>query len=193
MKTEKPATYPPSVIRTCLLLVVAAMLSFAAESLWAQTVAEIDANVYACLGRFYNQIKGGREMVAMAEGVLVMPGVVKAGLIVGGEYGEGALRVGGKTASYYSLASGSVGLQIGGEAKDLVILFMKGEALKQFQAGKGWEIGVDGNVALANFGGGERVDFITMNDPIIGFVFDVKGLIADISLRGAKFTKINTK
>ena len=70
---------------------------------------------------------------------------------------------------------------------------MKDEALRQFQAGKGWEAGVDGNVALANFGGGQRVDFIRMNDPVIGFVFDVKGLMADISLKGAKFTKINPK
>ena len=191
MKTEKTEKCPASFRRTSLFIVVAVTLSFAAENLWARTVEEIDASVYACLGRFYNQIMGGREMVAMAEGILVIPSVVKGGLIVGGEYGEGALRVGGKTVSYYNLASGSVGLQIGGEAKDLVILFMTDEALKQFQNSKGWEIGLDGNVALANFGGGERVDFITMNDPIIGFVFDVKGLMADISLKGAKFTKIN--
>ena len=111
----------------------------------------------------------------MAEGVLVMPGVAKAGLIVGGEYGEGALRVGGKTVSYYNLASGSVGLQIGGEAKDFVILFMTDEALKQFQNRKGWEVGLDGSVALANLGGGERVDFITMNDPIIVFRLRCQG------------------
>ena len=193
MKTGKTEKCPAFIRKTSLFLVVAVTLSFAAENLWARTVEEIDASVYACLGRFYNQIKGGREMVAMAEGILVIPIVVKGGLIVGGEYGEGALRVGGKTVSYYNLASGSVGLQIGGEAKDLVILFMTDEALKQFQNGKGWEVGVDGNVALANFGGGKRVDFITMNDPIIGFVFDVKGLMADISLKGAKFTKINPK
>jgi lipid-binding SYLF domain-containing protein len=70
---------------------------------------------------------------------------------------------------------------------------MTDEALKKFRTGNGWEVGVDGNVSLANFGGGERVDFITMNDPIIGFVFDVKGLMVDISLKGAKFTKISTK
>ena len=186
MKTGKTETCPTSIRKTSLFIVFAVVLSFAAENLWAQTAEEIDASVYACLGRFYNQIMGGREMVAMAEGILVIPSVVKGGLIVGGEYGEGALRVGGKTVSYYNLASGSVGFQIGGEAKDFVILFMTDEALKQFQASKGWEVGIDGNVALANFGGGKRVDFITMNDPIIGFVFDVKGLMADISLKGAQ-------
>jgi len=165
----------------------------ATEMAWAKTAKEIDASVNACLDRFYKQVKGGKEMAGKAKGVLVMPNVVKAGLIVGGEYGEGALRVGGKTVSYYNIASGSVGFQIGGEAKDFVILFMTDEALKKFQASNGWEVGLDGNVALVTIGGGERVDFTKMNDPIIGFVFDVKGLMADISLKGAKFTKIKPK
>jgi lipid-binding SYLF domain-containing protein len=179
-----------------LLAVAAAFLliaGVAAESVWAKTANEIEASVNACLDRFYQQVKGGKELAAKAKGVLVMPGVIKAGFIVGGEYGEGALRIGGKTVSYYNLASGSVGFQIGGEAKDFVILFMTDAALKQFQASNGWEVGLDGNVALVTIGGGERVDFTKMNDPIIGFVFDVKGLMADISLKGAKFTKIQPK
>ena len=193
MKAERSTAYPTVVITTLLFWVFPMMLSFAAGNLRAQTADEIDGNVHACLSRFYNQIKGGREIAAMAEGVLVMPSVVKAGMIVGGEYGEGALRVGGKTVSYYRLTSGSIGLQVGGEAKDIVILFMRVEPLEQFQASKGWEVGIDGNVALANFGSGKRVNFITMNEPVIGFVVDVNGLMADVSLKGAKFTKINPK
>ena len=176
-----------------LALAAVLITGVAAESVWAKTAQEINASVNACLSRFYKQVKGGKEMAAKAKGMLVMPNVVKAGLIVGGEYGEGALRVGGKTVSYYNLASGSVGFQIGGEAKDFVILFMTDEVLKQFQASNGWEVGLDGNVALVTIGGGERVDFTKMSDPIIGFVFDVKGLMADISLKGAKFTKIMPK
>jgi len=172
------------------LSVAVLMMVVTCQTSRAKTSQEIEDSVSACLSRFYHQIKGGREMVAMAEGVLVIPDVLKVGLIVGGEYGEGALRVGGKTVTYYNLASGSIGLQIGGQVKDLVILFMTNEALKQFQAGNGWEVGVDGNVALVSIGGGERLDFIRMNDPIIGFVFDVKGIMADISLKGAKFSKI---
>jgi len=186
-------TYLPALKKVTLLIVVTMMLSFAAVSVQAETPQEIEASVSDCLGRFQAVIKDGREMLAMAKGVLVMPSMVKAGLIVGGEYGEGALRVGGKTESYYNLASGSIGLQIGGQANDFVILFMTDEALKKFQDSKGWEIGVDGNVALPNFGGGKRVDLIRMSDPIIIFVFDVKGLMADISLKGAKFSKIIPK
>jgi len=176
-----------------LLAAVVLMMSAAAEVALAKTAQEINTSVNACLDRFYKQVKGGKEIAGKAKGVLVLPGVIKAGLIVGGEYGEGALRVGGKTVSYYNLAAGSVGFQIGGEAKDIIMMFMTDAALKQFQASKGWEVGVDGNVALVNIGGGERVDFTKMNDPIIAFVFDVKGLMADISLKGAKLTKVEKK
>jgi lipid-binding SYLF domain-containing protein len=176
-----------------LFLAAVVLFGVAAESVWAKTAKEIDAGVNACLDRFYKQVKGGKELAGKAKGMLVMPNVVKAGLIVGGEYGEGALRVGGKTAGYYNLAAGSIGFQIGGQAKDIVILFMTDAVLKQFQASSGWEAGIDGNVALVNVGGGERVDFTKMNDPIIGFVLDVKGLMADISLKGAKFSKITPK
>ncbi len=179
MNAERSAEFQRTIKAVVLLLAAVMVVGAAAENAWAKTAKEINASVNACLDRFYKQVKGGREMAAKAKGMLVMPNVVKAGLIVGGEYGEGAMRVGGKTVSYYNLASGSVGFQIGGQAKDFVILFMTDEVLKQFQASQGWEVGLDGNVALVTIGGGERVDFSKMNDPIIGFVFDVKGLMAD--------------
>jgi lipid-binding SYLF domain-containing protein len=179
--------------RIALLTAAVLTVSAAAGVAFAKTAGEINASVNASLDRFYKQVKGGKELAGKAKGVLVLPGVVKAGLIVGGEYGEGALRVGGKTVSYYNLAAGSVGFQIGGEAKDIIMMFMTDAALKQFQASKGWEVGVDGNVALVNIGGGERVDFTKLNDPILAFVFDVKGLMADISLKGAKLTKVQKK
>jgi lipid-binding SYLF domain-containing protein len=176
-----------------LLAAVIVMTGVLADLASAKTAGEIDASVNACLGRFYKQVPGGKELAAKAKGVLVMPGVIKAGLIVGGEYGQGALRINKRTAAYYNIASGSFGLQIGGESKDIMILFMTDDALKQFRASKGWEAGVDANVALVTMGAGERVDFTKMKDPIIGFVLDVKGLMADISLKGAKFTQISPK
>jgi lipid-binding SYLF domain-containing protein len=70
---------------------------------------------------------------------------------------------------------------------------MTDEALNKFKYTKGWEVGLDGNVAIVKIGGGERADFTKIGDPIIGFVFDVKGLMADVSLKGAKFTQITPK
>jgi lipid-binding SYLF domain-containing protein len=176
-----------------LLAAVALMVVIGADVASAKTAKEINTSVNACLDRFYKEVNGGKELARKAKGVLVLPGVIKAGLIVGGEFGEGALRVGGKTASYYNLAAGSVGFQIGGDTKDIIIMFMTDAALKQFQARKSWEVGVDGNVALVNIGGDERVDFTKLNDPIVAFVFDVKSLMADVSLNGAKLTKIAKK
>lgn len=192
---ESPSNLRSFLVERSFALLVAAFLMVGAVAgvALAKTAKESDASVSACLDRFYTQVPGGKEAAGRAKGLLVMPGVIKAGLIVGGEYGEGALIVGEKTVSYYKLVAGSVGLQFGGEAKDIIIMFLTDAALKQFQATEGWEAGVDGNVALVNVGAGQRIDLKQINDPIIGYVFDVKGLMADLSLSGAKFTKVEKK
>jgi lipid-binding SYLF domain-containing protein len=171
-------------------LIVLALVAVMAAVGSAKTAKEIDVSVDVALERFYKQVDGAREFAKSAKGILVMPNVKKGAFIVGGEYGEGALRVGGKTVGYYNTVSGSIGLQIGGEAKDIILCFMTAEALKNFGASKGWEAGVDGNVALITVGAGGRADTTTVKEPIVGFVFDVKGLMADVSLKGAKFSKI---
>ena len=167
-----------------LLVTIPAGVSF------AKSAREIDTSVDVCLERFYEQVKGGKEFAKTAKGLLVMPNVVKAGFFVGGQYGEGALRVGGKTEGYYNLVAGSYGLTFGGQSQDIIIAFMTEEALKRFQESQGWEAGVDANVAVINVGAGGDVTTTTVRDPVVGFVFDTKGLMADISLKGAKFTRL---
>ena len=177
----------------CVIFWAAIISVLFSGSLIAKTAREIDASVDAAIERFYQQVKGAREFAKASKGMLVMPNVIKGAFIIGGEYGEGALRIGGNTVDYYNTISGSIGFQIGGESKDIILLFMTEEALKQFRASKGWEAGVDGNVALITIGAGERADTTTSKDPIVGFVFDAKGLMADISLKGAKFTRLDNK
>jgi len=92
---------------------------------------------------------------------------------------------------YYNIASASFGLTIGAQKKDIIIAFMTDEALKKFRATQGWEAGVDGNLALWDIGAGTRLDTTTMKDPIVAFVFDSKGFMADLSLKGAKITKLD--
>jgi len=174
-----------------ILLLVAVMSVFLTSNLLAKTAREIDVSVDVAIERFHKQIIGAKELIKASRGMLVMPNVVKGAFIIGGEYGEGALRIDGKSVDYYNTISGSIGFQIGGEAKDIILLFMTDEAIQQFRASSGWEAGVDGNVALITIGAGERADTTTSKDPIVAFVFDAKGLIADISLKGAKFTKLN--
>jgi lipid-binding SYLF domain-containing protein len=156
-----------------------------------KTAKEIDASVDVALERFNEQVEGAEKFAKMAKGVLVMPNVTKGAFVVGAEYGEGALRVGGKSVEYYNTAAGSFGLQIGAQKKDIVLMFMTDEALEKFRNSKGWEAGIDGNVTFINVGGGEQADTLAGKSPVVGFVYDSKGLIADISLKGAKFTKLN--
>ena len=172
-------------------LMLMAVLSFAGQSIAKMSAEEVDASVDAALERFYKQVKDAKEVVRQAKGMLILPNVKKGALIVGGEYGQGAMRIGGKTVEYYSMFAGSVGLQIGGQAKDIIIAFMSSEALKKFRESKGWEAGVDGNVALIKVGAGESAMTAMSKEPISAFVFDVKGLMADMSLKGAKFNKLD--
>jgi len=174
-------------------LILTAFLSisiFTGQS-YGKTAKEIDAGVDAVMDRFYKQVKDAKEVVKRSKGLLILPSVKKGALIVGGEYGKGAMRIGDKTVDYYRMISGSVGFQIGGQAKDVIIAFMSSDALKKFRNSKGWEAGVDGNVALITVGAGESATTTIGNNPIVGFVFDVKGLIADMSFKGAKFTKLD--
>ena len=157
---------------------------------YAKTAAKINADANMTLKRFYSEVKGAKELTSSAKALLVMSGVAKAGFIVGGQYGEGALRIGGKTKGYYNLVAGSYGFTIGAEKMDIIIAFMTEEALNQFKKVSGWEVGVDGNVALIDVGGGKRLDTTSIKDPVVAFVFGAKGLMFDVSLKGAKFTKI---
>lgn len=172
---------------------IAIIVSFTGFSqiVHAKTAKEIDASADAALDRFYKQVEGAKEVARKAKGLLILPDVKKAGLIVGGEYGQGALRIHEKTVDYYRIVSGSIGIQIGAQAKDIVLAFMTDDALKSFRTSKGWEAGLDGNVALITVGGGASVTTMNTNHPILGFVYDVKGFIGDFSLKGAKFSKID--
>ena len=182
-----------SLIKSMGLLVAVVFLTgglFTGQAL-GKSGKEIDASADAALDRFYEHVKDGKEVVRKAKGILILPSVKKGAVIVGGEYGRGALRIGGKTVDYYSMIVGSIGLQIGGQARDIIIAFMTSDALKKFRDSKGWEAGVDGNVALITLGAGEKAISSMGNDPIVAFVYDVKGLIADISMNGAKFNKLD--
>lgn len=156
----------------------------------AATAKEIDASVKASLERFKNEIDPSGELRKAAKGILVIPKVIKAGFVVGGEYGEGALIIGKKTIDYYSMGSASFGLQLGSQQKDIILLFLQEKSLQDFRDSKGWKAGVDGSVALIKVGAQTSLDTTKIKDPIIGFVFGQKGLMYNLTLEGSKFTKL---
>ncbi len=183
-----------SLTRTSLLAFLAiALTSFSlsfSPIVNAASATEINIGVSETLKRFKKEIPGGSEFLKRAKGVLVFPSIIKVGFGIGGEYGEGALKIGGKTTSYYSTAAASIGFQLGAQSKSVVLVFMTNNALKQFRSSEGWKAGVDGSVALIEWGVGEDINTLDIKDPIIGFVFSNKGLMFNLTLEGSKFTKI---
>ena len=166
------------------------LILFFATDINAKSSAEIDASIESAIERFTNEIQGGQTYLDGARGILVIPKMIKAGLVLGVEYGEGALVVDNIKVQYYRAFSGSLGLQLGIGSKDLIILFYDDEAMDDFIYSSGWQVGVDGSVAILDMGAGGSLDSTEAQDPIVGFVFGHKGLIAGLSLEGTKFTKI---
>jgi len=150
----------------------------------------ISADIDSTLARLYSTANGSRELVAKARGVLVFPSVIQAGFWIGGQYGEGALRVGGQTTGYYSTAGGSFGLQIGAQSKAIIFLFMTQDALDRFRNSDGWAAGVDATVALVKIGANGNVDTSTATAPVEAFVLTNAGLMAGVSLEGTKVTRL---
>src|SRR6476620_8538842 len=157
----------------------------------ANSGPEIDTRVHSTLRDFYWRVGGAQELLAKSAAVLVFPFVIKAGMGFGGEYGEGALLVHGRTIEYYNTISASVGFQLGAQARSVIIVFMTPEALADFRRVYGWNVGVDGSVALITVGVGGSIDTSKIASPIVGFIFDNKGLMYNLTLEGSKITRIS--
>ena len=156
----------------------------------AASKEEIDEKVKESVKAFYAFSSAGERLSKKAFGMLVFPSIIKAGFVLGGEYGEGVLLSNGKTVDYYSTASASVGWQLGVEERSQVILFMTKDAYEHFKRSEGWDVGVDGSVAITTFGTGKNFTVENSKEPVIGFVFSQKGLMGNISLEGSKISKI---
>ena len=168
-----------------------AMALLFAMSALAASAEKINKEADKALTAFKEEVSGADVFLNQAAGYLVFPKVYKAGIGVGAETGEGVLRVGGSTVAYYRTTAASVGLQLGAQAKSIVIAFMTTEALNKFRNSEGWKVGVDGSVALVDIGAGKTIDSQNIKDPVVGFVFGSKGLMYNLTLEGSKFTKLD--
>ena len=145
----------------------------------------------AALSRLYAQQPGSRELVNQARGVLVFPSFGSAGFLVGGGSGTGVLRKAGTTAGYYRMTEASVGLLAGAQSQAVFILFMTEEALKRFEASRGWTAGVDGTISMLNVGANAQITTQTARQDIIGFVLTNRGLMGSLSLNGNRITRLD--
>jgi len=175
-------------VLTALLVFSLAVFGSISETL-AWTAGEIDAGIKPSLDKL-EDLKGGKTVLKKAAGLLVFPAVFKAGIGLGGEYGEGALLIKRKTVDYYSTASASIGFQLGAQKKTIVIAFMDKGALKDFRNSDGWKVGADASVTVVAVGADGSIDTAKTNKPIIAFVFNQKGLMYNLTLEGAKITKL---
>ena len=176
---------------TALLGALLLFTAIGASTAQAASAKEIDIKVRDALKRFKKEVGGAGEFLDTAKGVLVFPEVIKAGFGVGGEYGEGALLIGGKTVDYYNTAAASIGFQLGAQVKTVIIVFLQQDVLDRFRNSEGWQAGVDGSVALATLGMGASIDSTSLNKPIVGFVFGNKGLMYNLTFEGSKYTRLD--
>jgi lipid-binding SYLF domain-containing protein len=173
------------------LFITICLMSLLPQSAISASSTEINAKSDAVISQLYEKVGEAKALSRKAIGILIFPSVIKAGFGIGGEYGEGALRIKGKTVDYYNTAAASIGFQLGAQSKSVILMFMKQKALNDFRHSDGWEIGVDGSVAIATFGAGGSLDSHNLREPIIGFIINNKGLMYNLTLEGSKITKIN--
>jgi len=169
----------------CMLCVLLAAHAYAATS-----ARVLDAAVDDTLDTFRKTVSNADDVLGKAKGVLIFPSVIKAGLAIGGEYGEGALRIGGRSVEYYSIVAGSFGFQLGVEKKSVIIIFLDDDVLARFRNSSGWRAGVDGSIALVKTGIGGTLDTDNVKEPIISFVIGQKGLMYNLTLEGSKFNRL---
>jgi lipid-binding SYLF domain-containing protein len=174
-----------------LIVVFAAISALAITSGCVSTAPAINNEADQAVGVFREQVNGADLFLNQAAGYLVFPRVIKAGAGIGGETGEGVLRVGGSTVGYYRTTSGSIGFQFGAQAKSILVAFMTRESLDRFRNSQGWKVGVDGSVALIDIGAGKTIDSDNIRDPVVGFIYGSRGLMYNLTLEGTKFTKLS--
>ena len=184
------ARYTSLTTLMCMML-MAVILFIVPHKASAASAAEIDREVDAALKTLLAKSESAKALTEKAKGVLVFPGIVKAGFIVGGQYGEGALRESGKTVGYYSSVAASYGLQIGIQKFGYALFFMSDSALKWIDKSDGWEIGTGPSIVVVDIGAAGSLSTTTAQSDIYVFFFSQKGLMAGIGLQGTKITRIN--
>jgi len=157
---------------------------------FAATAEKIDADVTAALQRLYADSPTAKMLGEKAKGILVFPGILKGGLIIGGQYGQGALRKEGKTVGYYKTVAASYGLQAGGQKFGYALFFMDDDSLKYLDKSDGWEIGTGPSVVIVDKGAAKSLGTTASREGVFAFIFGQKGLMAGIGIQGSKITRI---
>jgi lipid-binding SYLF domain-containing protein len=181
------------IISLAAVFAMTVMSAFIPQSAAAASAAELNRDAQNALKALYAKAPAARELAKKAKGILVFPSIVKAGLIVGGQYGEGVLYKGGKVAGYYNTAGGSYGLQVGAQKFGYALFFMTDPALAYLGSSDGFEVGVGPSVVVMDEGMAKSATTTTLKDDVYAFIFSQSGLMAGLGLQGNKITKLDKK
>ena len=191
MKTQIVTAIPQRVkymSRLGLMIILAALVLTFPRISAAATAAEINRDADIALEKLYQTTPAAKKMAGVAKGILVFPNIIKAGLVVGGQYGEGVLRIGGKSAGYYNSVAASYGLQAGAQTFGYALFFIDNESLQYLKSSQGWEIGVGPTIVVVDEGAARSLSSSTVQSGIYAFFFDQKGLMAGLTIEGSKIT-----
>jgi lipid-binding SYLF domain-containing protein len=170
------------------LLVAAVLL---VPQVLADSRDEIELKTDNALSALQSYAPGSGELIRRARGVLVFPDVVAMGFGSGGQYGEGALLVGGKPVAYYaSAAADRHGVLADIPRKSEVILFMTDDALIAFRNTVGWQDGVHGEIDLVRADVNGAVTLEREGHPLLGFSFSDTQLFDSIDFKGTTLNRI---
>lgn len=174
-----------------VLAVFAAAISVGPAPARAEKAATIEQHSRDALALLKKNSPAADKLAPDAAAILVFPKIVKGGLIIGGQYGEGALFRNDAVSQYYSTAAASFGLQAGLQTFGYAIYFMNEQALTYLDNSDGWEIGTAPNVVVVDEGAAASLTTTSAKDNILVFFFDQKGLMAGVTIEGTKITRIN--
>ncbi len=181
-------------VRTTVLVLFAAVMAATLAGpgrAQAADAAEIEANSKTVLATLYATTPAAKALGEKAEAVLVFPSILKAGLIIGGQGGNGALLVNGKAEAYYNIAAASYGLQVGAQEFSYVMFLMTDAAREYLDSSDGWEVGVGPTIVVVDEGISKSLTTTTAQDDVYAFIFGQKGIMAGIGVQGSKITRIN--
>jgi lipid-binding SYLF domain-containing protein len=158
---------------------------------FAASASEINSNVRTTLRTLYQTQPGAQALADKSKGILVFPHIVKAGFMVGGQYGDGALLKRGRTSGYFRSVAGSFGFQAGAQSFGYVLFFMDTASLNYLDRSNGWELGTGPSLVVLDKGFARSLSTTTMQHGVYAFIFNQKGLMGGIGIQGSKITRIH--
>ena len=190
METRQEMNTKRLLLAVALTLVTAMIGTLSASFALAASASEIDSTATQSLTTLFKSNPGAKALADKAKGILIFPRIVKGGFIIAGQFGDGALRKGGKTVGYYRSLAASYGFQAGAQVFGYVMFFMDDASLKYLDNSAGWELGTGPSLVVLDKGFGKDLSTTTVRKGVYAFIFNQKGLMGGVGIKGSKITKI---